>query len=43
MGIISKIIAAIVALMAGPLALPISILMIVWAITDIINLFSVLI
>lgn len=37
MGIITKIIAALLALTAGPLALPITILMIVWAITDIIT------
>ena len=37
MGTISKIIAAILAQTAGPLGLPITILMIVWAITDIIT------
>ena len=37
MGIITKVIAATLALIAGPLGLPITILMIVWAITDIIT------
>jgi hypothetical protein len=35
MGTISKFIAALLALIAGPLGLPITILMILWAITDI--------
>lgn len=34
---IGKLLAAIAALLAGPLGVPVSLIMILWAITDIIN------